>query len=1590
MFSSVYLSSGFGSCLLAGALLPIMTAGSMAANPPAGTDGSITITEDVPYIFGADDFGFTDPDDLPGHTFDRVKLTTLPVRGSLILDGIPVTPGAIVSMKPVPGILWTAGNSGRNWRRVAASADGTKLAAVQLEGRVFLSSDSGATWTARESVRNWIGIACSADGSKLAATVREGQIYTSGDSGETWTARDSNRVWWDIASSADGTKLVALENQGKIYTSHNSGVDWTPRESNRAWFGVASSADGTRLVAFPYGGGIYSSSDSGETWAARGHVKDWYSVASSADGTRLVGVVDGGSIYRSTDFGVSWQALSAGTRAWRAVASSADGSRLAAVEYGLGGSGNGGFGRIHISNDFGATWVPRGLERHWGAIASSADGAELVALEDAYGASSQIHQSGATIPQLSFTPAANAFGSPYTSFTFQVGDDGGAGMDLDPTPNLLTLNVTNVNDPPTAPERLPDQTPLKGVPFSFQFPADTFGDADPGTVLTYSATWQDGGALPPWLIFSAATRSFSGTPGDPDEGTFRVVVTATDQGSPPLSASTSFTIRISTDAPAGTDGVVTLEEDIPYTFKASDFGFTDPDDIPPNHFAAVTLASLPAAGTLTMEGSAVGIGSFISMFPESELNWTPREEGRRWVGVASSADGMKLAAITELGRIYISSDAGATWTAQESARKWRAVASSADGTRLVAVEAFGLIYVSSDSGLTWTGRAEALNWSAVASSADGTKLAATVAQGHIYVSADSGVTWSPVADQLNWSAVASSSDGTRLIAAENAGQLYTSADSGANWTPRETYRFWRAVASSADGRKLVAAGQEPGGLPGRIFTSTDAGLTWTARESARNWMAAASSSDGSKLVAAASGDQIFTSRDSGVTWLARDSSRTWTSCASSADGSRLIGGSSFSGSLHISVEAVPELVFTPAKNSSGTPYTSFSFQVGDDGTGALTRDLSPNYLTLNVIPVNDVPTVIKAIPEQMGTERVPFTFQVAASTFADADEGTVLSYSASQSDDRPLPAWLSFNPATRTFAGTPSPADAGLIELNITATDNGSPPLAVAAPFLLTVANIDDVPAGSNNSTQLAAGESYTFGAADFGFTDPEDFPSNIFTRVRLTTLPATGVLTVDGVPALPGEFAAIAPAALGTLWTPREAARNWYDLASSMDGTKLVAVANPGFIYTSTDSGTTWTARESFRAWRVVASSRDGIRLAAGESSGRIHTSSDSGVTWTPRGTPGAWYGIASSADGSKLAAVTNGGRIHTSVDFGVTWTARENFRNWYSIASSADGTKLAAVAREGLIFTSTDSGVSWLPREASRLWRAITSSDDGTRLAAVVQNGRIYNSADAGLTWTARDSSRNWYDIASSADGMILAAVVQNGRIYTSTDAGTGWKPREASRTWRTVTVSPDGSRLAASGDSLPIRISTALPAQSLLYTPPTGGASVLSAELGFQVEDDGLPGSSLDPSPNSFRLNYPQTPFQSWATQNGLPPDPAADSGSHLIHFASGLNPDGNPAGPVIVADGMISRRGLPSLLPASLPQGTDFGALFGRRKNSGLTYQVQFSADLSDWMAAQAVPLVLADDGVMEACLVRFPDLLGNGQSPRFFRLSVSDP
>lgn len=1299
---------------------------------PTGTDGAVALLEEGSYTFKAADFGFSDPLELAAQRFTGIRLTTLPGLGSLALEGNAVAAGDFVSMIPLPGVAWTPQTGLQGASGLACSEDGSKLVAVNSGGQLLVSTNSGVSWTTRGAARQYSAVACSSGGSRLVAVVENGQIYTSQDSGFTWVAREQVRQWYGVASSADGSKLVACDRGaagGRLYTSVDYGASWTPRESFRYWSAVASSADGTRLAAVTnhpnFVDYVYISTDSGVTWTPRGAYGSRRAIASSADGARLV-TVENGRMSLSADGGATWTHRD-GTYYWKAVASSADGLRLVAAEH----SG----GRIYVSADGGATWTPRETGRNWLAVASSADGQKLWAGAE----NSPVYASVPSAPRLLYTPPPDGAGLPYSTFRFQVEDSGPAGANLDPAPKLLALNVTNRNDAPIAGPPPSPQTALKGVPFALVLPAETFSDVDAGNVFSFVVQQADGRALPNWLAFDSGTRRFSGQPGPADTGVMELLVTATDNGQPPASATNGFRLTVPSDAPVGTDGQATLDEDGSYAFSAADFGFRDLGDSPANRFSQLKLLSTPAAGSLKVEGVALGADEWVRLVPDARMVWTPRDSARPWSSLASSADGVKLAAVATqsfsgaLGQIYTSGDSGETWTARGTARNWYQIASSADGSKLVASVREGLLYTSVDSGVTWVARSSgSRDWTGLTSSADGTRLAGVAYSPfptNIYLSVNGGATWASKGPERYWQAVTCSADGTRLLACTYEGPLYTSSDSGATWTPRETNRRWGSVASSADGWKLVAAVSG-----GQLYTSSDGGASWVARDTLRSWRAVVSSADGLRLAATTSGGRLYTSIDAGVSWTPCESARNWVDLATSADGLKLVAAVDNS-KLYTSTAALPQLVFQPAAQGFGQPYASFGFQVADDGVEGSAAAVAPNTFSLFVNAVNDAPSAAAALPDRYATERSAFSATLAANSFVDPDNDTVLTYSASLGDGSPLPAWLTFAPTARTFSGTPGIRDTGALAIKVTARDQGQPPLSTSSTFLLMVANVDGPPVGAGGSATLAPDSTYEFQAADFGFSDPTDFPPNAFTRVKLSTLPVAGSLRIGGAPAAVGAFASLVPSPAGSTWIPRATAQNWLAIASSADGMTLGAVVNGGKIYTSADAGLTWTARETVRAWYSIASSADGLSLLAAVQNGPLYTSLDAGATWTPRDSIRNWRTVASSADGAKLAAIVNGGQIYLSSDNGLTWTAREASRNWYSISTSADGSRLAAVVFSGQIYTSSDSGATWRPRDSARDWRAIASSADGNRLAAVVTGGRPYTSGPTpaqALTYT------------------------------------------------------------------------------------------------------------------------------------------------------------------------------------------------------------------------------------------------------------------
>ena len=124
-------------------------------------------------------------------------------------------------------------------------------------------------------------------------------------------------------------------------------------------------------------------------------------------------------------------------------------------------------------------------------------------------------------------------------FSYTMRDTAGA-----TSSTTLTVTIHGANDAPTLAAQTGSQNATVGSAFSLVLPAGTFTDVDAGDTLTYTATAADGSALPAWLTFNAATRTFSGTPAAANVGTLGVKVSATDLGG--LAASETFNIAVTT------------------------------------------------------------------------------------------------------------------------------------------------------------------------------------------------------------------------------------------------------------------------------------------------------------------------------------------------------------------------------------------------------------------------------------------------------------------------------------------------------------------------------------------------------------------------------------------------------------------------------------------------------------------------------------------------------------------------------------------------------------------------------------------------------------------------------------------------------------------------------------------------------------------------------------------------------------------------------------------------------------------------------------------------------------------------------------
>jgi len=754
---------------------------------------------------------------------------------------------------------------------------------------------------------------------------------------------------------------------------------------------------------------------------------------------------------------------------------------------------------------------------------------------------------------LQFTPAANANGSGYASFDFQVQDDGG-GSDLDPTPNRLALNVASVNDAPVGADSraalLEDGScTLAAADFAFADPNDNPANS---LLAVKIASLPAAGTLKLNGVAVTAGQSVSVadivagklvfTPAANGNGAgyaslgFQVQDNGgTGNGGSDLDQTPntlSFAVTSVNDAPAGTDKTAATLEDTAYTLKAADFGFTDPNDSPANSLLAVKIASLPALGTLRLDGVAVTAGQFVSAadIAANKLVFTPAANASG-AGYASLGFQVQDNGGTGNGGGDLDLTANTLSFAVTSVNDAPAGANKAVAT----LEDTAYTLKAADFGFTDPNDSPANSLLAV-------EIASLPAAGTLKLAG----------------------------AAVTAGQFVSAADIAAGklvFTPA-------ANASGSAYTSLSFQAQDNGGTGngGVNLDPTPNTLTF----------AVASVNDapaGDDKTATLLEDSAYSLKTADFGYSDANDSPANSLLAVKiaslpAAGALKLAGVAVTAGQFVSAAdiAAGKLVFTPGANANGGAYASLGFQVQDNGgtgNGGVNLDPTANTLTFSVSAVNDAPA--GADKTVTALEDAAYVFKAADFGYTDANDNPANSLLSVKIASLPAAGTLTLNDVAVVVGQSVSADDiaAGLLEFTVPVADaNGSAYASFAfqvqddgggadldpTPNTLTldIASVNDAPAGADNTLAVAEDGAHAFALADFGYSDANDSPANSLLAVKIASLPAAGALTLGGAAVAAGQSVSAADIAAGLLlFTPAANANGYasFDFQVQDDG---------------------------------------------------------------------------------------------------------------------------------------------------------------------------------------------------------------------------------------------------------------------------------------------------------------------------------------------------------------------------------------------------------------------------------------------------------
>ncbi|MBS0495873.1 MAG: tandem-95 repeat protein, partial [Proteobacteria bacterium] len=714
-----------------------------------------------------------------------------------------------------------------------------------------------------------------------------------------------------------------------------------------------------------------------------------------------------------------------------------------------------------------------------------------------------------TAGKLKFTPAANANGAGYASFTFQVQDDGGAaggGADLDPTAKTMTVNVTAVNDAPVN-HLPPAQTTAFNTPLTLSGAnAISVSDVDsnPLQVTLTAANGKITLSTTAGLAFNSgtgtgdATMTFVGTAASINAALDGLVLspTAGFQGATSITVSTN-------DLGGQPVGVTTI---LPST---STNGQYDKQQV-------ATQLSFSTAGTVTH------LNAYLTMSKVNDVR----------VGLYADASGQPGALLAETST---SLAIGTGWysfdipdVAVSAGNYWLAIAPNKEG--VIYYSATGgnsrLSNYDPNSGLAspWSGTYSSNTWQMSA-------YAGFVATG----STAQTTTDALVVTVGNNTAPTLDNSKTPALNAQNED---CGPPSGAVGTLVSSLVDFAVPTGQVDnvtdpdsGALLGVAITAANTSNGSWHYSTDGGSTWNALGAVSNTNA--------RLLAADANTRIYfqPNADWNGTMANALSFRAWDQASGSNGG--LANTSSNGGTTAFSTATANASLVVNAVNDAPTITNGATVGMGASySENAPTAGFGVSGV-INAVGWNDPDTgAVKGMVLTGSTGNG--TWQYSTDLVAWTSVGSVSATNGLLLADT---SWLRYVP-DNLHGETPTIQFRAWDMTSGTASANGAPSYAnpgagggttafstQTANAFTVIDEVNDAPAGSNKTVTTLEDVAYTFGVADFGFTDTD---GNALLAVKVSTLPGAGSLTLNGVAVTAGQFVSASDIGAGKLkFTP-------------------------------------------------------------------------------------------------------------------------------------------------------------------------------------------------------------------------------------------------------------------------------------------------------------------------------------------------------------------------------------------------------------------------------------------------------------------------